>query len=317
MASKRGNPDHDTPPKDPRHKRNKRTEANSDSDQTPSYCLVCSNVIVDCNPDKNIEGDDAMFCKGMCNAWVHRTCVGLSKQSYTALTEDDTPYLCPHCSMKQQSSVIQELSANTHIGSAFKQMESHLLSSFQEMISTSVASLKSTIESEVKVLQSKFSELSERVKVLESTNDKVVDIQDRLQQLEVSIGKHPAPPKNISNSVPPTSLTSDVSVITSTVTSLLKEEREREERKLNLIIHGVPESPSETPMDRKAYDIKQVSRVLNEVLEVDSTVEDAVRLGKRDPSKKRLIKVSVSSMAVKKAVLRNSFKLRSKSILIG
>jgi len=51
MASKRGNLDHDTPPKDPRHKRNKRTEANFDSDQTPSYCLVCSNVIVDCNPD--------------------------------------------------------------------------------------------------------------------------------------------------------------------------------------------------------------------------------------------------------------------------
>jgi len=181
------------------------------------------------------------------------------------------------------------------------------------MISTSVASLKSTIEFEVKVLHTKFSELSERVRVLESKNDKVVEIEDRLQQLEASIGNHPAPPKNTSNSVPPTSLTSDVSIITSTVTSLLKEEREKEERKLNLIVHGIPESTSETPVDRKAYDIKQVSRVFSEILEVDSTVEDAVRLGKRDPSKEQLIKVSVSSMAVKKAVLRTSFKLRSKS----
>jgi len=52
-------------------------------------------------------------------SWVHRTCVGLSKQSYAALTEDtDTPYLCPHCCMKQQSLAIEDLSTNTYIDSA-------------------------------------------------------------------------------------------------------------------------------------------------------------------------------------------------------
>ena len=71
---------------------------------------------------------------------------------------------------------------------------------------------------------------------------------------------------------------------------MLKEEWER---KLNLIIYSVPESPSETPMDRKAL----ASRILSEVLEVDSTVEDAVRLGKKISGL-----LSVSSMAVKKAV---------------
>jgi len=99
-----------------------------------------------------------LFCEG---SWVHRTCVGLSKQSYAALTEDaDTPYLCPHCCMKQQSLAIEDLSTNTYIDSALKQMESHLLSSLQEMITTSFASLKSTIESEVKVLQSKVTDLT-------------------------------------------------------------------------------------------------------------------------------------------------------------
>ena len=42
------------------------------------------------------------------------------------------------------------------------------------MISTSVASLKSTIEMEVKVLQSKFSELTERVKVLQRKMIKLI-----------------------------------------------------------------------------------------------------------------------------------------------
>ena len=82
---------------------------------------------------------------------------------------------------------------------------------------------------------------------------------------------------------PPISITPDVSLITSTVTSLLREEREREERKLNLIIHGVPESTSETPTERKAYDIDQTSGILSQILEADTSVQDAVRLGKRDP----------------------------------
>ena len=75
-----------------------------------------------------------------------------------------------------------------------------------------------------------------------------------------------------------------------------------EGRKLNLIIHGIPESTSESPADRKAHDIKQVSEIFSELLEVKTTVQEAVRLGKRDSSSKRLIKVSVSFLAVKKAV---------------
>ena len=59
-------------------------------------------MIVDYNPDKSVEGgsSDAMFSEGTSDVWVHRT-YGLSKQSYATLTEDDTPYLCPHCCIKK------------------------------------------------------------------------------------------------------------------------------------------------------------------------------------------------------------------------
>ena len=191
MASKRNFPEHDTPPKDHRFKRNKKGVA--DTDSAPSFCLVCSKVIVVYNPDKSIEGDDAMYCEGICNAWVHRTCVGLSKQSYEALAEDDTPYLCPHCHMKQQSTVIEGLGTNSHIDSAFTQLENRLLSSLQEMITTSIASLKSTIESEVKVLHSIVCDLTERVQTLESSSEKVDKLSDRLQLLENKFSNHPSP----------------------------------------------------------------------------------------------------------------------------
>ena len=34
----------------------------------------------------------ALFCEGDCQAWVHS---GLNKQAYEALTEENSPYLCP------------------------------------------------------------------------------------------------------------------------------------------------------------------------------------------------------------------------------
>jgi len=75
-------------------------------------------------------------------------------------------------------------------------MESHLLSSLQEMITTSIGSLKSTTESEFKVLQCKVIDLIECVKILESGNDRVGELLDRLHQLETSLASHSVPPRS-------------------------------------------------------------------------------------------------------------------------
>ena len=156
---KRGNPEHDTPPKDQRHKRNKK---GGSDELTPTHCSVCSNIIVaECCTDKGIDGDDALFCEGVYQAWVHRMCVGLNKQTYEALAEDDCPYLCSHCNINEQSRIIEDLKISSQLDDILKQMESHLLSSLQEAITSSITSLKATIESEVKSLHTKLSSLTE------------------------------------------------------------------------------------------------------------------------------------------------------------
>ena len=48
-------------------------------------------------------------CEGNCNAWVHKTCLGLNKQAYDALSESDSPYLCPHCMINKQTQEIDSL----------------------------------------------------------------------------------------------------------------------------------------------------------------------------------------------------------------
>ena len=44
-TGKRGNREHDTPPSDQRHKQNKK---GGSDELTPTHCLVCSNIIVEC-----------------------------------------------------------------------------------------------------------------------------------------------------------------------------------------------------------------------------------------------------------------------------
>ena len=97
LQTKRNHPEHDTPPKDWRNKRDK-TGLEGDSN-----CLVCCNLIVDHDEEKGIEGDEAMFCEGTCNAWIHRTCVGLSSMSYEALLEQESPYFYPQCTSSKKS----------------------------------------------------------------------------------------------------------------------------------------------------------------------------------------------------------------------
>ena len=103
MSTKRNNPEHSTPSDSNRHKRNKA------GGQSPINCLVCFNFIVEYNEKQGIDGDDAIFCEGKCYSWIHRMCVGLSKKGYQELSEDDSPYLCPHCKITQQANEIAEL----------------------------------------------------------------------------------------------------------------------------------------------------------------------------------------------------------------
>ena len=60
------------------------------------------------------------------------------------------------------------------------------------------------------------------------------------------------------------------------VVSVLNEEKDKEGRKLNVIVHGIPESKSEEPLERKAYDIEQVNTVIQKHLEVDTAVDNAI-----------------------------------------
>ena len=79
--------------------------------------------------------------------------------------------------------------------------------------------------------------------------------------------------------------------------SFINEEKDREQRRLNLIIHNVPES--ELAESWKIADIECATDIFNVFLGADATVTKVVRLGKNQKPDKpiaRLIKVTVDTL---------------------
>ena len=101
--------------------------------------------------------------------------------------------------------------------------------------------------------------------------------------------------------------------ITSAVVSAISEEKDRDKRKLNVILHNVSEPTSDDGNSRKKEDIEQVSSIFQKTLALSVKVTNAVRLGKRS-DKSRLLKVTVDSEHSKAIILRNCTKLRGKDV---
>lgn len=86
VKSKRVRPSNNTPPT---------VSKKSKDNSTQVLCVlaICESAIID--DDESNEGEDAIFCKGECQIWLHRKCVGLTKNAFTLLNKSKEPYLCP------------------------------------------------------------------------------------------------------------------------------------------------------------------------------------------------------------------------------
>ena len=99
--------------------------------------------------------------------------------------------------------------------------------------------------------------------------------------------------------------------ISQAFSSALSEEREKDKRRLSLILHNIPEPNNESGEKRKQDDTDTaVVNIIDQHLGVPTSISNAARLGKKT-SKVRLLRITVSSEHDKAIILRNSTKLRS------
>ena len=94
--------------------------------------------------------------------------------------------------------------------------------------------------------------------------------------------------------------------------SLLSEQKEKEKRQLNVIIHKLEESTANDGLSRKQEDIKKCESLFQKYLGAKVAITNAFRLGKKS-NRPRLLKITLSNMEEKATILRHKSKLRSTS----
>ena len=72
----------------------------------------------------------------------------------------------------------------------------------------------------------------------------------------------------------------------------------------------MPESTKDDPVAWKNDDIAVVTDLFQKHMKIKSTINKAVRIGKKDSSKSRLLKLIVSNIDEKSAILRNNYKFK-------
>ena len=209
IKSKRGRPPSITPPHG--KKKSKENEL--------QVCIICElNIKEDTD---QTEGEDALFCEGDCQAWVHRKCVGMSKKMYTAWAEADDPYMCHNCSICTYKNEIKSL--KTKITDLKSEVKS-LTSKVNELKSSGVSpSVDSSDGNDVMVTDNPIA------------NPAIDAIHTQLKEITSSIKNHQ---KFIEQND--------------------RTDRTKPDRKYNVVVYGIKECPSGTPIsERNRHDINE------------------------------------------------------------
>ena len=80
----------------------------SPSVSAPEVCPICCEVIIEAS--ESSEGQEALFCDGTCQKWLHRWCAGVHKDAYPVLQSSGSPYHCPSCLAALHHEQIRSLS---------------------------------------------------------------------------------------------------------------------------------------------------------------------------------------------------------------
>ena len=70
-------------------------------------CGICLQPVIDNSESE--DGHDAIFCEGMCQCWLHRGCIGLSKSWFDHFVSTSDKFLCCHCCYDSLCSVIHKV----------------------------------------------------------------------------------------------------------------------------------------------------------------------------------------------------------------
>ena len=163
-----------------------------------------------------------------------------------------------------------------------------------------------------------YTKVSFALRVEDENTTKLQSVENKLSE---KINNIEAKLLELHNAVKNTHITDPSSVdrpshesISDTVTnitlSLASEQKEKEKRKFNVILHNLSESNAADGSAKKQDDINRCSSLFSTYLNVTVAITNAIRIGKRDSRPCRLLKLTFSSLEEKANVLKQKLKFK-------
>jgi len=286
MSKRSERPGGDTPPK----KKGKEEGA----------CVTCAK-----RPSKKEDALECVWCDGV----QHRECLQISVDQYAALADipRNIVFFCSQCVDKYPVALVEyDKCTQVHevVDSKLEKFEVALSNKFSDL-KDELNSLSTKISSSIQEITKLDNQIKGSMnKGLEKYNETMVaTLDDRLNSLSKSDTAG-----NDETNLPMKS-------VSQLATTIITEQREKERRQTNLIFHNIGESLSKDPQIRKQHDIKEITKLLSECMNVKCSIKNALRIGKKGQREKpRLLKIMFTTIEEKGAVLRNKSQLRKDGV---
>lgn len=232
-----------------------------------------------CTTDLN-SSSDALLCDKCRSKWACTSCLGIQKSVYKALhSNQHVMWLCQQCR-----------SGNTiGAGATPKQLS--------EGVNTpDIASMLATMMQQLQRVEEKLDSKA-NARDLEQLSERVSALEEKCSKSE-----NPIPASGVRDQLK--------TVVQDQVEQALDDYRDREARKLNLILFNASESDKVEIEERKSDDLELANKIIEATGSTVSPLTKIIRLGPRAEDKIRPMKVAVETVNDKWKILNGARRLK-------
>jgi hypothetical protein len=297
------------------HKENK-LQRKEMTESSSKVVKEASNKCGDCG--KTVyKKDNGVLCE-VCDFWFHTTCEKVSEETYMFLRDEETVHwYCRGCNR----GVKQVLTTMAEMRIEMTRMQKDL-TVFRKEANDSIRDIKS----ELKEIKEELHHNQEREKKWAD------EFEGMRKELRVSDGKlETAMEAKLVETAEVTKCVQELKIIKGAVTETeekydgiiqekfketVREEKDRDSRKTNVVVFGLDESTSDIASDRKEHDREEIETIAHE-LQCNLKISNVIRMGKRIPqpttgvgSKPRALTVVLENEQSKKELLDKAKNLR-------
>ena len=253
-----------------------------DSEDSPDKltCLLSRPVDTCGHCNKKCTTKDRAIQCDLCSTWVHANCENLTNDQYKVLgSSANIVYYCNFnsCASRVKYALAEWMHTSSSVITSLKESHSKFLLEYEN-------------------LRKNLTDLSGKLDTLQSSE---TELHNHIKDTTTALSTMKPLPN-----VPASFNTTDI----------VDEYLDRERRKSNLIIYGIPESTGSTPDERKSSDNSYFTDLVHSEFKLDTVeITKSARLGKRIEGKARPLLITLMDSYVRGHILRNAKTLRNSS----